>query len=101
MKRSIVSLCLLFITIVANAQFEKGTKYVGSSLSGASLSYNGSDKGCFGLLTHFLVKVRLELFARPIPFVLTVHLKRIAENGMSSVAPNDQPLAKRVLVSFM
>ena len=49
MKRSIVSLCLLFITIVANAQFEKGTKYVGSSLSGASLSYNGSDKGCFSL----------------------------------------------------
>lgn len=49
MKRSIVSLILLLVAITVSAQFEKGTKYIGSSLSGASLSYNGSEKGSFGI----------------------------------------------------
>ena len=34
----------LFMTVTANAQFEADKVYVGASLSGIDLHYNGNDK---------------------------------------------------------
>lgn len=39
----------LMTSVSANAQFEKGKIYLGASLSGMGLSYNGSEKGKFGV----------------------------------------------------
>ena len=39
----------LLMAIGAKAQFEEGKAYIGASLSGLNLSYNGSEKGSFGL----------------------------------------------------
>lgn len=39
----------LVMAVAANAQFEAGKKYIGSSLSGLDMSYNGSEKSHFGL----------------------------------------------------
>lgn len=39
----------LMMAVAANAQFEKGKKYIGASLSGLNMSYNGSEKGHFGV----------------------------------------------------
>ncbi|MDO4933871.1 MAG: outer membrane beta-barrel protein [Prevotella sp.] len=39
----------LMMAVAANAQFEKGKKYIGASLSGLNMSYNGSEKSHFGL----------------------------------------------------
>ncbi len=47
-KLSMVIVALV-MTLSASAQFEKGKIYVGSSLSGLNLSYNGEEKGSFGL----------------------------------------------------
>ena len=50
MKKIFLSLLLLFTGITAaNAQFAKGTKYVGASISGIGLSYSSSQKFRFGL----------------------------------------------------
>ncbi len=46
-------LCLVFLAMMlamaAHAQFEKDKKYIGASLSGFNLSYNGTEKTNFGL----------------------------------------------------
>lgn len=39
----------LVVSVAARAQFEQGKVYVGASLSGLDLSYNGADKGKFGV----------------------------------------------------
>lgn len=50
MKRKLTLLLVgLVMSVAANAQFEEGKKYVGSSLSSLNMSYNGSDKSSFGL----------------------------------------------------
>ncbi len=41
MKKFFMLLTALMLAITANAQFEKGTKYAGASLSGLDLSYSG------------------------------------------------------------
>ena len=46
-------LCLvvmaMMLAVAAHAQFEKEKKYIGASLSGLNLSYNGAEKTNFGL----------------------------------------------------
>jgi len=50
MKKLLLSIVLLFAaTLSMNAQFEKGKKYVGASLSGISMSYNSDQGFHFGL----------------------------------------------------
>ena len=50
MKRKLTLMLLgLVMTVSANAQFENGKKYIGSSISGLNMSYNGSEKSHFGL----------------------------------------------------
>lgn len=44
MKKLAMMLVALLTTVAANAQFEKGKIYCGASLSGLSLSYNGSSE---------------------------------------------------------
>lgn len=45
MKKKLVFMLVgLVVTMAANAQFEQGKKYIGSSLSGLNLSYNGTEK---------------------------------------------------------
>lgn len=39
----------LLLTVAAQAQFEQSKKYIGASLSGLNLSYNGTEKTNFGL----------------------------------------------------
>lgn len=49
-KTTILTAALaIMTTLSANAQFEKGKVYMGASLSGVGLSYNGSEKGKFGI----------------------------------------------------
>lgn len=49
MKKKLITLAMaLFVAIGASAQFEQGKTYIGASLSGLDLKYNGSDKGSFG-----------------------------------------------------
>ena len=49
MKKLLIVMCLLTVTIVARAQFEKGTWLVNPALSGLNLSYNtGSESANFG-----------------------------------------------------
>ena len=43
-KKLVFLFCLLFLSIGARAQFETNKKYIGASLSGLNLSYNGSEK---------------------------------------------------------
>lgn len=50
MKKLILSLLLLLTGMVsANAQFAKGTKYVGASISGLGMSYSSNQKFRLGL----------------------------------------------------
>lgn len=42
MKKVLMLFAALLLTLTASAQFEEGKKYVGASLSGLDLSYNGS-----------------------------------------------------------
>ena len=46
-------LCLvvmaMMLAVAAHAQFEKEKKYIGASLSGLNLSYNGAENTNFGL----------------------------------------------------
>lgn len=48
-KKLVLILVGLVMAVAANAQFEQGKIYVGASLSGLNLDYNGSEKGHFGL----------------------------------------------------
>ncbi len=43
MKKIILSLALLAVTITASAQFQQGKGYVGASLTGLNMSYNGQN----------------------------------------------------------
>ena len=49
MKRVYLIMVAVMLTMAAYAQFEAGKYYVGASVSGLSLSYNGSEKGNLGL----------------------------------------------------
>lgn len=44
MKKIVFLMFALFMTVTANAQFEADKVYVGASLSGIDLHYNGNDK---------------------------------------------------------
>ena len=48
MKKIALFFVALFISVAANAQFEEGKAYLGASLTGLDLSYNGSEKGHLG-----------------------------------------------------
>lgn len=48
-KKVIMMLLALLVCVTASAQFEKDKMYVGASLSGLNLSYNGTDKLNVGL----------------------------------------------------
>lgn len=48
-KRIAFVLAALAVSLASHAQFEQGKVYLGASLSGLNLSYNGSDKGSLGL----------------------------------------------------
>lgn len=49
-KKTIVTAAFaVMAALSANAQFEQGKAYLGASLSGVGLSYNGSEKGKLGL----------------------------------------------------
>ena len=43
MKKIIMSLALLAITLTASAQFQQGKGYLGASLTGLNMSYNGEN----------------------------------------------------------
>ena len=48
MKRKLTLMLLgLVMTVSANAQFENGKKYIGSSISGFNIRYKGSGKRHF------------------------------------------------------
>ncbi len=50
MKKIALMVCLLVVTVAAQAQFEKGKWFVNPSVTGLSLSHDtGSDKTSFGL----------------------------------------------------
>ena len=49
MQRLYLVLIAVLVPVAAHAQFEAGQYYVGASLSGVGLSYNGSEKASFGL----------------------------------------------------
>lgn len=48
-KKLSLMLVAIMMCVAGYAQFEKGKVYIGSSLSGLNLSYNGSEKSSFGL----------------------------------------------------
>lgn len=49
MKRLSLFVCLIVVTLAAQAQFEKGKWFVNPSITGLNLSYNtGTDKAHFG-----------------------------------------------------
>lgn len=47
MKKIIMMLTMLTMTLVANAQFEAGKGYVNGTLSGMNLSFSGTEQGKF------------------------------------------------------
>jgi len=49
MKKWMTTLLLCAVTLGAHAQFQKGTKYVGASLSGLGLSYSSNERFRLGL----------------------------------------------------
>ena len=49
MKKSLLLLLFAVVTVSSYAQFEKGTKYVGASLTGLNLSYSTGEKFGLGL----------------------------------------------------
>lgn len=49
MKKTLFMLFALLLTLTASAQFEEGKTYIGASLSGLNLSYNGSNEAQFGV----------------------------------------------------
>lgn len=48
-KKLILVFIASMMSLASNAQFESGKKYIGASLSSLDMSYNGIDKGSFGL----------------------------------------------------
>ncbi len=49
MKKLFIGLCLLVLSVAANAQFERGKILLNTSVTGIDLSYSDSEKGHFGL----------------------------------------------------
>lgn len=49
MKKTIMLLAALFVTLTASAQFEMGKKYIGASLTGLDLNYSGIGNLSLGL----------------------------------------------------
>ena len=49
MKKSLLLLLLTVVSMSSYAQFEKGTKYVGASLTGLNISYSSGEKFGLGL----------------------------------------------------
>lgn len=49
MKKILFTALFFVAALAAHAQFEKGTKYVGASLTGLGFSYNKTEKVSFGL----------------------------------------------------
>lgn len=49
MKKIILALLVAIVSVNANAQFEKGTKYINMSLTGLDMSYQKGQKFHFGL----------------------------------------------------
>lgn len=49
MKKIALFVVALVMSVAANAQFEQGKGYLGASLTNVDLSYNGLNKGHFGL----------------------------------------------------
>lgn len=49
MKKMMVMLAMLTMTLAANAQFEKGKKYVAASMNGLGMAYNGAKDFQFGV----------------------------------------------------
>lgn len=49
MKKYVMLLLVMLGTLTASAQFEKGKTYIGASLSGLDLSYNGSKELSLGV----------------------------------------------------
>lgn len=49
MKKFFLTALLTVVTLASHAQFEKGKKYMGASLTGIGFSYNKSEKVTFGL----------------------------------------------------
>jgi hypothetical protein len=49
MRKLFIGLCLLIVSVAANAQFERGKVIINTSLTGLDLSYSDSEKGHFGL----------------------------------------------------
>ena len=47
MKKIVLFITALMMTVAAQAQFEQGKAYLGATLSGLDLSYNGMQKGRF------------------------------------------------------
>ena len=58
MKKILIMLTMLTMTMVAKAQFEAGKTYVNASLSGLDLSYNGTEEGKFnfGAMAGYFVE---------------------------------------------
>ena len=94
-RKSIVTAALVLIsTLSANAQFEKGKVYVGASLSGLDMSYNGSEKGKFAIegKVGYLMEDNLMLTAQAayskqkyMPFMISLGVGGryyIEQNGM-------------------
>ena len=49
MKKFFLGLCLLIVSVAADAQFERGKVVLNTSLSGFDMSYNKQTKGHLGL----------------------------------------------------
>lgn len=49
MKKLLMMVTCLMMAVTASAQFEKGKVYIGGSLTGLNLSYNGSDNTNLGV----------------------------------------------------
>lgn len=49
MKKILMLFAAVLLTLSANAQFESGKTYVGASLSGLDLNYNGNNEVGFGV----------------------------------------------------
>ena len=49
MKKLALAICLLVVSIAAQAQFEKGKMILNPSVTGLDFSYNKNDKATFGI----------------------------------------------------
>lgn len=94
-RKSIVTAALVLLsTLSASAQFEKGKVYMGASLSGLDMSYNGSEKGKFSIegKVGYMLEESLMLTAQAayskqdkVPFFISLGVGGryyIVQNGM-------------------